>query len=80
MKTMRRAVILVAMLGGVMITLAASGQAQQPEKQDRTVPFAYSADEGVDVGTDNETPVTEDYREGDNRFTSKIQKVTIELK
>jgi len=24
------------------------------------MPFIYSADEGVDVGMDNETPVTED--------------------
>jgi arylsulfatase len=29
---------------------------------------------------DNETPVTEDYREGDNRFTGRIQKVTIETR
>jgi arylsulfatase len=46
----------------------------------RTMPFAYSADEGVDVGTDNETPVTEEYQEGNNKFTGKIEKVTIELK
>ena len=45
-----------------------------------TMPFAYSGDEGVDVGTDNETPVTEDYAEGHNRFTGKIHKVTVELK
>jgi hypothetical protein len=38
----------------------------------------FSADEGVDVGTDNETPVTEDYKEGANRFTGKIVKVTIQ--
>lgn len=46
----------------------------------RTVPFAYSADEGVDVGTDNETSVTEDYKEGDNTFTGTIRKVTVEVK
>ena len=46
----------------------------------RTMPFVYSADEGVDVGTDNETPVTEEYKEGDNKFTGKIDKVTVELK
>jgi arylsulfatase len=44
----------------------------------RTMPFAFSGDEGVDVGTDNETPVTSAYREGDNRFTGKILKVTVE--
>jgi arylsulfatase len=43
------------------------------------MPFIYSGDEGVDVGTDNETPVTEDYAEGDNRFTGRILKVTVEM-
>ncbi|MGH8432437.1 MAG: sulfatase-like hydrolase/transferase, partial [Solimonas sp.] len=46
----------------------------------RTIPFAYSGDEGVDVGTDNETPVTEEYKEGNNTFTGKIHKVTVEVK
>ena len=45
----------------------------------RTMPFAYSGDEGVDVGTDNETPVTEEYREGDNAFTGTIHKVTVSV-
>jgi hypothetical protein len=34
----------------------------------------------VDVGTDNETPVTEDYQEGRNKFTGRIHKVTVEVK
>ena len=29
---------------------------------------------------DDDTPVTDDYKEGDNKFTGKIDKVTIELK
>jgi len=49
-------------------------------KVDRTMPFAYSGDEGVDVGMDNETPVTEEYQEGRNSFTGRIHKVTVELK
>jgi arylsulfatase len=32
------------------------------------------------VGVDEATPVTEDYKEGDNAFTGKINKVTVELK
>ena len=44
-----------------------------------TQPFAYSGDEGVDVGTDNETNVTNDYKEGDNEFTGKINKVTVDI-
>ncbi len=46
----------------------------------RTMPYAYSGDEGVDVGVDNETPVTEDYAQGENRFAGRILKVTVETK
>ena len=45
---------------------------------DKMMPFVYSADEGIDVGLDDETPVTEDYKQGDNRFTGRIIKVTAE--
>jgi hypothetical protein len=45
----------------------------------KTQPFLYSGDEGVDVGTDNETNVTNDYKEGDNKFTGKIKKVTVDI-
>ena len=44
----------------------------------KTQPFIYSADEGVDVGMDGETAVSNDYKEGDNSFTGKIQKVKVE--
>jgi arylsulfatase len=44
----------------------------------KTQPFLYSQDEGVDVGADNETPVSEDYNEADNKFTGKIKVVTVE--
>jgi len=46
----------------------------------KTQPFAFSADEGVDVGMDGETMVSNDYKQGDNKFTGKIEKVTIETK
>ena len=45
----------------------------------KTQPFAYSGDEGVDVGTDNETNVTDDYAEGDNKFSGKIHQVTVDI-
>jgi arylsulfatase len=44
----------------------------------KTVPFAFSADEGADVGTDNETAVSNDYKMGDNKFTGKIIKITVD--
>jgi arylsulfatase A-like enzyme len=47
---------------------------------DNTNGFLFSADEGADVGVDEGTPVTEDYAGSDNRFTGKIDRVTIDLK
>jgi arylsulfatase len=38
----------------------------------KTQPFLFSADEGVDVGLDGETCVSEDYREGNNSSIGKI--------
>jgi arylsulfatase len=46
----------------------------------KTQPFAFSADEGVDVGRDGETAVSNDYKQGDNTFTGRILKVTIDTK
>jgi len=46
----------------------------------QTQPFAFSGDEGADVGEDAETAVSKDYKQGDNKFTGKILKVTIDLK
>lgn len=46
----------------------------------KTQPFVFSADEGVDVGMDGETCVSNDYKQGDNRFTGKIIKVVVEQK
>lgn len=46
----------------------------------KTQPFAFSADEGTDVGMDGETAVSNDYKQGDNKFTGKIVKVTIDTK
>ena len=45
----------------------------------KTQPFAYSGDEGVDIGMDNETNVTNDYKERDNKFTGKIKYVTVDI-
>jgi len=46
----------------------------------KTQPFAFSADEGTDVGEDGETNVSPDYKQGDNKFGGKIKKVTIDVK
>ena len=46
----------------------------------KTQPYAFSADEGADVGLDGETNVSPDYKQGDNAFTGRIVKVTVEQK
>jgi arylsulfatase len=47
---------------------------------ERTQGMVFSADETAGVGTDDATPVTEDYKENDNAFTGKIIKVTVDVK
>ncbi len=46
----------------------------------KTQPFAFSADEGADVGMDGETMVSNDYTPDNNAFTGKIVKITVEQK
>jgi len=46
----------------------------------KTEAYAFSGDEGADVGIDGETPVSKDYKQGDNAFTGKIIKVTVDVK
>jgi arylsulfatase A-like enzyme len=46
----------------------------------KTQPFAFSGDEGADVGSDGETNVSPDYPQHGNEFTGTIRKVTVELK
>jgi arylsulfatase len=59
--------------------LSVDGEAVAELTIAKMMPFGYSADEGVDIGMDNETPVTPDYAEGDNEFTGEISRVTVEL-
>ncbi len=60
-------------------TILVNGKKVAEGKIERTQAMIFSADEGADVGQDGETPVTDDYKEGDNKFTGKIQKVVIEV-
>ena len=61
-------------------TILVNGKKVAEGRIDRTQAFIFSADEGADVGVDEGTPVTDDYKERDNKFTGKIHKVTVELK
>ena len=65
--------------GGKSI-LSIDGQQVAEGHIPKTQAFVFSADEGADVGLDGETPVSNDYKQGDNAFTGKIIKVTVEVK
>jgi len=61
-------------------TISVNGQKVAEGRIDHTQCCVFSADEGADVGMDEGTPVTEDYKAGGNKFTGKIHSVTIDLK
>jgi len=60
-------------------TILVNGQKVAEGRIEQTQCCVFSADEGADVGTDDGTPVTEDYKEDNNRFTGRINRVTIDL-
>ncbi|MGH7925228.1 MAG: arylsulfatase, partial [Candidatus Binatus sp.] len=58
-------------------TLYVNDQQVGQGRIDKTQAFIFSGDETEDVGEDLGTPVTEDYKEGDNKFTGTIDKITL---
>lgn len=60
--------------------LSVNGQQVAEARIPKTQPFAFSADEGADVGKDGETPVSAEYKAHDNAFTGTIRKVTVTQK
>ncbi len=65
---------------GGQSTLSVDGKQVAAGHIPKTQPFVFSADEGADVGQDNETNVSSDYAQGDNQFTGRIIKVKVEQK
>lgn len=65
---------------GGLGTLTVNGEKVAQGRIEHTNAFVFSADETADVGVDEATPVTEDYKERENRFTGKVGKVVVELK
>jgi hypothetical protein len=63
---------------GGKCTLSVDGQQVADGHIPKTQPYVFSADEGVDVGMDGETAVSNDYKQGDNRFTGTIASVTVD--
>ncbi len=65
---------------GGLATIYANDKKVAEGRIGRTQPIIFSADETADVGVDEATPVTEDYKAWDNAFTGKILKVTVDVK
>ena len=59
------------------VTLYVDGQQVGEGRVDRTVPFMFSADDGMDVATDTGLRVTEDEPKG--QFTGEIRWVQLDL-
>jgi len=60
-------------------TLFVNGEELASGRIESTIPYLFGT-ETADVGMDLYTPVTSDYAKGNNRFTGKIHKVTVDLK
>src|SRR5450432_45841 len=65
---------------GGTATILVNGEKVASGRIERTQGMIFSADETADVGMDDATPVTTDYKERDNSFTGKILKVTVDVK
>ncbi len=63
---------------GGLLSLYYDGEKVGMGRVERTVPFAFSADETTDVGRDTGTPVTDDYAVKTSSFTGTINWVRID--
>jgi hypothetical protein len=65
---------------GGLATIYVNDKKMAEGRIERTQPLSFSLDDAADVGMDEGTPVTEDYKSSDSRFTGRILKVTIDVK
>ena len=65
---------------GGMGTLLVNGSKVAEGRIARTQANFFSADETADVGVDDATPVSDDYKQHENAFTGKINRVLVEVK
>ena len=65
---------------GGTATILINGVKLSSGRIEHTQGMIFSADETAGVGLDGATPVTADYKEGDNAFTGKILKVVVDVK
>jgi arylsulfatase A-like enzyme len=65
---------------GGTATILVNGEQVASGRIEHTQPGIFSADETADVGVDEATPVSTDYKQYDNAFSGKILKVTVDVK
>ena len=65
---------------GGTATLLVKGEKVASGRVEHTQVMIFSADETADVGVDDATPVSTDYKQYDNAFTGKILKVLVDVK
>ena len=65
---------------GGNVTLLVNGEKVASGRVENTQAMIFSADETADVGVDDATPVTTDYKQYDNAFTGKLLKVVVDVK
>ena len=59
--------------------LSVNGKQVAEVRTPKVVYGAFSSDDGLGTGVDDETNVSLDYKEGNNAFTGKINRVTINV-
>ncbi len=64
---------------GGTLTLTVNGTQVASGRIEHTQCCIFSADEGVDVGEDGETAVSDDYPQHDNAFTGTLKQVKVEI-
>jgi len=64
---------------GGTATLLVNGKKVGSGRVERTQPMVFAADETAGVGIDEASPVSDDYKEGENAFTGTIAKVVVEV-
>lgn len=65
---------------GGNVTIMVDGKEVAKGRTEKMVYGLFSSDEALDIGLDEATPVSLDYKEEDNAFTGMIQRVNIQVK
>ena len=64
---------------GGKVTLYVDGKKDGEGDVDATLANIFSADDGLDIGTDGASAVSPDYQPGDNAFNGKVKGVLLSL-